>query len=196
VLLENLRKLARSVFSFRQPLWISDDARPACDHEPRCRAGLRNPQSGPRERNRKTAAPGAPPPTSGHLRLQHVKFARERGRVRRLGKLSGPHRGADEHSRTLCGLTQGLVSDAGAKSQAKGCRRQNKNKHSPFHVVTPSELPPIHFASGRNSCKGHCSHCGCDFRQYVLPTPTISPCISLNTWTSAVRSAALTGEGR
>jgi hypothetical protein len=143
----------------------SDDARPACDHEPSCRAGLRNPQSGPRERNRRLRFRMHLLPLQDIFRLQPVKFARERGRVCRLGKLSRPHRGADEHSRTRCGLTQGLVSDAGAKSQAKGCRRQNKNKHSPFHVVTPCELPPIHFASGRNSCKGHCSHCGCDLRQ-------------------------------
>lgn len=165
VLLENLRKLARSVFSFRQPLWIlmMPDQRVTTNLHavPDCEIhNLVRVREIERLRLRMHLLP-----LQDIFRLQHVKFARERGRVCRLGKLSRPHRGADEHSRTLCGLTQGLVSDAGAKSQAKGCRRQNKNKHSPFHVVTPSDLPPIHFASGRNSCKGHCSHCGCDFRQ-------------------------------
>src|SRR5271157_6593229 len=35
-----------------------------------------------------------------------------------------------------------------------------------FMFVTPVWLSSMpHFASGRNFCKGHSSHCGCDFRQ-------------------------------
>src|SRR6202521_1408749 len=163
--LDNLRKLAGSVSSVRQPFWIllvPDQRVPTHLHSVPGReiynlVALRKVERLPLRMHHL--------PLEDIFRLQHIELAGERGRVCRLGKLSRPHRCADEHSRSLCSLTQRLLTNAVAKSQAKGWYRQKKNKRSPFHVVTASELLPIHFASERNFCKGHCSHCGCDFRQ-------------------------------
>src|SRR5258708_4036765 len=118
VLLENLRKLAGSVFSFRQPFWIllMPDQRVTAhlhsvpDREVHKLVPLRKIE--------RLALRMHYLPLEYVFRLQHIKFAGERGRVGRLGKLSRPHRGSDEHSRSLRGLTQRPFPAAGAKSQA------------------------------------------------------------------------------
>src|SRR6266404_2364846 len=140
VFLENLSKLAGSVLSFRQPFWIllvPDQRVPANLHAVPGRkiynlVPLRKIESLRFRMHRL--------PLEDILRLQHIELAGERGRVCRLGKLSWPHCGSDEHSRSMRSLTQRLFPDAVAKSQAKGWYRQKKNKRSPFHVVAPSEF--------------------------------------------------------
>src|SRR5581483_432157 len=49
---------------------------------------------------------------------------------------------------------------------------------------------------GSKGPSGHCSHCALDFRQYCLPALTMSPCISLKTWTNGSLRAKLMREGR
>src|ERR1019366_5912975 len=72
-----------------------------------------------------------------------------------------------------------------------------KTRTSARHFTArPLRAPVDHFASGRNFCKGHCSHRGCDFRQEGWPPPKHSPCIGLTPWTRAVRSVVLRREGR
>src|SRR6266436_6588926 len=133
VFLENLSKLAGSVLSFRQPFWIllvPDQRVPANLHAV---PGRKIYNLVPLRKIESLRFRMYRLPLEDILRLQHIELAGERGRVCRLGKLSRPHRGSDEHSRSPCSLTQRLVSNTIAKSQAKGCRRQNENKRSPFH---------------------------------------------------------------
>src|ERR1019366_6977254 len=121
VFLEDLRKLAGRVFSFRQPFWIllvPDQRVSANLHTVQGReihdlVRLRKIESLPLRMHHL--------PLKGIFRLQHIELSRERGRVCRLGKLTRPHRSSDEQSRTPCSLTQRLLSDASAKSQARGC---------------------------------------------------------------------------
>src|SRR6266446_3559502 len=140
VFLENLSKLAGSVRSFRQPFWIllmSDQRVPANLHAVPGRE-IHNLVS--LRKIERLALRMHYLPLEDVFRLQHIKFAREHRRICRLGKLSRPHRGSDQDSRSLRNLTQRMFPDAVDKSQAKGWYRQKKHKRSPFPVVAPSEF--------------------------------------------------------
>ena len=140
VFLENLSKLAGSVRSFRQPFWIllMPDQRVPANLHAVPRREIHNLVS--LRKIERLALRMHYLPLEDVFRLQHIKFARERRRICGLGKLSRPHRGSDQDSRSLRSLTQRMFPDAVAKSQAKGWYRQKKNKRSPFHVVAPSEF--------------------------------------------------------
>src|SRR5258708_12795810 len=62
-----------------------------------------------------------------------------------------------------------------------------KTKISARHFILSVPEPPlIHFALGRNFCKGHCSHRGWAFRQSFFPTPPITPSTSSHPSTKTV----------
>ncbi len=141
VFFKNFSKLGGSVISFRQPFWIlpvPDQCVTANLHVvPGCEihnlVALRKIE---RLRLRMHYLP-----LQGVFRFQHIELAGERGCVCGLVEMSWPYRSADKQSRTLRGVTQRLLSDSSAKSQAKGCGRPNKNQHLPFHGITARRHP-------------------------------------------------------